>query len=101
MKFIIGNKIYDTENAKEIFKYREKVWNKYHNPFIGQDFSMSKWKGVTLYLTSKGNWFAVRENEYHEEVECISKTEEDVKNTFSNLNQIDLYNKYFSTLEEA
>lgn len=101
MKFIIEDKIYHTEKSEEIFKYKQKVWQEYYNPFIGKKFSIAKWKDVILYHTFKGNWFIVSENEYHEEIECIVQTDEDVKKTFSELNKVDLYNKYFGTLEEA
>lgn len=101
MKFIIEDKIYDTEKAEEIFKYRQKCWKECKYPFFGENFNFSEWKSVTLYRTSKGKWFIVRKNKYDKEIEGIVQTDEEVKKTFSQLNKIDLYNRYFSKLEEA
>lgn len=59
MQFIIGDKLFDTEKAEIVCKFKEARplwWNK----------SISTWEDATLYKTNKGNWFSVcKENAHH------------------------------------
>jgi hypothetical protein len=97
MKFIIESKIYDTdtEKSEKIIEYRKlyKVGN-----FLGRDM-FCRYE-TSLYKTKKGNWFEVaRRNS--DEYNASKLTEEDVKQVFKALDEVDLYNKYFGELEEA
>lgn len=102
MKYLLNNKVYDTEKAEEILKYiktieQKSIWGLYCYP---------KYE-CTLYKTQKGNFFvhvgdyvgteiAYSDKDY---IELLS--ENDVKAILNQLNKIDLYNELFDDLEEG
>lgn len=94
MVFIINRKTYDTEKAEKILEFKRK-W--YFDSAFGQ---LGIWKSTTLYRTQKGNWFITSKGDWDIDV-VDTLMEEDVKRMLSNCNEVDLYNKYFDTLEEA
>lgn len=88
MQFIIDNKIFDTDKAEVICKFKEAKplwWNK----------AFYVWKEAILYKTNKGNWFSVCEEK------CTPLNNEQVEELLKELNYIELYEKYFKKLEEA
>ncbi|HAT4343477.1 TPA: hypothetical protein I9085_002447 [Clostridium perfringens] len=88
MQFIIGDKLFDTEKAEIVCKFKEARplwWNK----------SISTWEDATLYKTNKGNWFSVCKEK------CTSLNNEQVKHLLKGLNVVEIYEKYFGKLEEA
>lgn len=90
MKFIVENKVFDTEKAEVICEFKERkqlIWNK----------SFSTWEYVTLYRTNKGNWFSVIERLK----ECTQLNNIQVEELLKGLDEVELYEKYFEKLEEA
>lgn len=90
MKFIVENKVFDTEKAEVICEFKERkplIWNK----------SFSTWEDATLYRTNKGNWFSVIERLK----ECTQLNNTQVEELLKGLDEVELYEKYFEKLEEA
>lgn len=93
MKFIVNNKIYDTDKAEKVLNYRHRF------PLtLTPQFCI--WHDMELYRTSKGNWFSVRHEDYGK-VTCIAHTVEEAKEIFKKCNRVELYAQYFGNLEEA
>ncbi|MNO04764.1 hypothetical protein D3C81_2259010 [compost metagenome] len=61
---------------------------------------MYYWDPMVLYRTQKGNWFSVRETESKKFI-AYTETDGSVKEIFSNLNEVELIEKYFDVIEEA
>ena len=93
MKFIVNDKIYDTEKAEKVLDYRRRFPLTLTPQFcIRYD--------MELFRTAKGNWFSVRHEDYGK-VTCIAHTVEEVKEIFKKCNRVELYAQYFGNLEEA
>ncbi|MDF2800834.1 MAG: hypothetical protein K0S61_737 [Anaerocolumna sp.] len=95
MIFILDNKKYDTEKSEEIYKFRRKYPR-------GTLFNMPMYylDSMVLYRTQKGNWFSVRETESQKFI-AYMETDGSVKEIFSNLNEVELIEKYFGNIDEA
>ena len=94
MRFIVGNKLYDTEKSEKILNYATIF--KYKTAFGNSSVQ----KPTTLYKTEKDNWFNIISiNESKQEIKTLNLN--DVKKIFLDLNKIELYEKYFDKLEEA
>lgn len=93
MKFIVNNKIYDTEKAEKVLDYRRRFPLTLTPQFcIRYD--------MELFRTAKGNWFSLKSEDYGK-VTCIAHTVEEVKEIFKKCNRDELYFQYFGDLEEA
>lgn len=101
MRYMLGNKVYDTEKAKEIIKYTKPIEHK------GLFFTTYPRYTHTLYKTQKGQFFthigecvetdiAYSDKDY---IELLS--EDDVKAILNKLNKADIYNDLFDDLEEG
>ena len=78
MKAIIGNKLYDTETAEELYEYRKA----FQSAFAINGCHWSVWHDMVLYQTKKGTYF-----EYDKEngkIQIIS--EEKAKETIKQVN---------------
>ncbi|HAT4314145.1 Uncharacterised protein [Clostridium perfringens] len=84
MRFIIGDKVFDTNKAEVVCKFKTI------KHFGG------RWIEETLYKTKKNNWFIVDEDS-----KCSSITESRARVLLRELNNVELYEKYFGKLEEA
>lgn len=94
LKFIIENKVYDTENADEILKFSKSYPTKELGDTIHQD------REVVLYKTKKGNWFTVvqmPDGKY----ECRTESKSNIKRILKGLNEVEIYTYHFEGLEEA
>ncbi len=103
MRYLLNNKIYDTEKAQKIMTYTKSV--PYKDVF---GFTAYPRYNHTLYKTTKGQFFVhigkyVQESPipYHDNdyIELIS--EEEVKEILNKLNDIDKYIELFKDLEEG
>lgn len=95
MKFIIDNKVYDTEKSEKIIKYTKQY------PLEGPlGFIINPRYDTVLYRTRKGNWFSVAMKNFDKKI-AYKETNDTVKKLFKSLDEVELYNKYFGTLEEA
>lgn len=93
MKFIVNDKIYDTDKAEKVLDYRRRF------PLtLTPQFCI--WRDMELYRTAKGNWFSVKHEDYGK-LTCIANTAEEAKEIFKQCNRDVLYAKYFGELEEA
>jgi len=94
VKFIIGEKIYDTDNSELICEYSKEC-------IVENIFMKIKVTRIAkLYRTKKGNWFSVIKGDY-EKLTAEKETDDYVKEIFRNNGAIESYNKYFEQLEEA
>lgn len=103
MKYLLNNKVYDTEKAEEILKYIKTIEQK----SIFGLYNYPKYEH-TLYKTQKGNFF-VHVGKYvgnadvsyqdKDKIELLS--EKEVKDILNQLNKIDVYQKLFNDLEEG
>ena len=103
MKYLVENKVYDTEKAKKIIKYIKPIKTKGIFGFISYPRYIH-----TLYKTKKGQFF-VYIGEYVEdsdisvsskdEIELLS--DDEVKEILNELNAIDVYQQLFDDLEEG
>ena len=102
MKYLLNNKVYDTEKSKEIIKYSKSVKTPFFNFFVYPKYEH------TLYKTKKGAFF-VHIGKYlnsssiiYDDLDCIELiTEEEVKKILNNLNKIEKYEELFGKLEEG
>ncbi len=93
MKFIVNDKIYDTDKAEKVLNYRRRF------PLtLTPQFCI--WRDMELYRTAKGNWFSLKSEDYGK-VTCIAHTVEEVKEIFKKCNRDELYFQYFGDLEEV
>lgn len=101
MKYMLNNKIYDTEKAQEIVQYTK--------PIEHRSLFFTTYPRYThiLYKTKKGQFFthigecvetdiAYSDKDY---IELLSENE--VKEILNKLNKIEIYNKLFDDLEEG
>ena len=95
MIFVIQDKIYDTEKAENVLDYF--VLQPVELP--GTSLVFKNKVPAKLYKTKKGNWFTVKNKK--EEYTATAISESEVKEIFKKLNEVELYNKHFSELEEA
>jgi hypothetical protein len=80
MRKIINGKLYDTDTAEPIYT------------------ELYLFKRRTLYRTKKGNWFMF----YHANKEIRPMTDEEVMEYLGERDEcIDIYLKYFGSVEEA
>lgn len=103
MKYLLNNKVYDTEKAEEILKYIKTIEQK----SIFGLYSYPKYEH-TLYKTQKGNFF-VHVGKYvgkadvsyqdKDKIELLS--EKEVKEILNQLNEVETYKKIFNNLEEG
>lgn len=103
MRYLLNNKVYDTDKAEKIVTYIKSIENK---GIFGYS-SYPKYRH-TLYKTNKGNFF-VHIGEYvgktdvafsnKDEIKLIS--DEEVKDILNQLNEVDIYQKLFNDLEEG
>lgn len=101
-RYLLNNKIYDTEKAQEIIKYIKPIE---HNGLIFKTYPKYR---HTLYKTQKGTFF-VHIGEYvgnpdisygdKDYIELLSADE--VKEILNHLNEIEIYEKIFDDLEEG
>lgn len=94
MKFIIGEKFYDTDNSELICAYGKPCVVK--NLFMEMKIN----KIAKLYKTQKGSWFSVVERD-HGIFEATREDDEYVKDIFRHNGTVGLYNEHFNELEEA
>jgi len=92
MKFIVKDKVYDTEKAEKIIEYQKKFKDK----FIGFHF----YRQTILYKTDKNNWFSVSDTDYKKHI-INENTISEAKEILININAINSYEKYFGVLIEA
>lgn len=90
MRFILENKIYDTDKAEVICEFRAI------KPLMFCK-TLTSSEDAILYKTNKGNWFSVIERLE----ECTPLKKAQVKELLKNLNNVELYEKYFGKLKEA
>lgn len=101
-RYLLNNKVYDTDKAEEIIKYRKTVK---HNGLVFDTYPQYI---HTLYKTQKDNFF-VHIGEYvgnpdisygdKDYIELLSTDE--VKEILNHLNKIEIYEKIFDDLEEG
>lgn len=84
MQFIIGDKLFDTEKAELVCEF--KTIRHFGGCWINQ----------TLYKTKKNNWFIVGKDSKYSSI-----TESRARELLRELNNVELYEKYFGKLEEA
>lgn len=104
MRYLLNNKIYDTEKAEKIMTYIKTVPQK--NRLL--NLTIYPRYRHTLYKTAKGQFF-VHIGEYiqashvaHNDKDYIELlTEEEVKEILNQLNEIDKYKELFDDLEEG
>ncbi|WP_415347979.1 hypothetical protein [Clostridium perfringens] len=84
MQFIIGDKLFDTKKAELVCEFKTI------RHFGG------RWIESTLYKTKKNNWFIVDDDS-----KCSSIIESRARELLRELNNVELYEKYFGKLEEA
>ncbi|HII4398247.1 TPA: hypothetical protein ACY4Q9_002901 [Clostridium perfringens] len=84
MQFIIGDKLFDTKKAELVCEF--KTIRHFNGVWLDQ----------TLYKTKKNNWFIVDEDS-----KCSSIIESRARELLRELNNVELYEKYFEKLEEA
>lgn len=102
MRYLLNNKVYDTEKAQEIIKYIKPIE---HNGLFLKTYPKYR---HTLYKTQKGKFF-VHIGEYvgnsdisygdKDYIELLSADE--VKEVLNQLNEIEKYEEIFDDLEEG
>ena len=101
-RYLLDNKVYDTEKAEEIIKYIKPIK---HNGLFLNTYPQYR---HTLYKTQKGNFF-VHIGEYvgnpeilyddKDYIEILSADE--VKEILNQLNDVEKYEEIFDDLEEG
>ncbi len=104
MRYLLNNKIYDTEKAEKIMTYIKKVQQK--NSLL--NLTIYPRYRHTLYKTAKGQFFVhigecikTSHVAYNDEDYIELLTEEEVKEILKQLNEIDKYIELFDDLEEG
>lgn len=100
MKFIVNNKIYDTDTSEEICKFKKAMPIK---NLLGTIYPMFR---CTLYKSKKGQFFyyigeAVGTVTYSDYNEIRLLTETETKELLTKLNDVETFNKLFNDLEEG
>ena len=101
---IIDNKIYDTDEADKVAELYRYVGVLRNNFITGIRETVQIQRKCILYRTPKGTWFEHRtpiENVKGMEDEIVPVLEDDVKDTFAELGDVENYEKYFDRLEQA
>ena len=102
MRYLLNNKIYDTEKAQKIITYLKGIE---HKGILGYSF-YPRYEH-TLYKTTKGQFFVHIGNYVGTEISYADKdyiellSDDDVKVILNKLNEIDKYNELFDDLEEG
>lgn len=92
MKFIVKDKLYDTEKSEKVIEYHRKFKDK----FIGFFF----YRKAVLYKTDKENWFSISDGDNGTHF-INEETIVEAKEIIRGLNAVDAYIKYFGPLTEA
>lgn len=97
MRYLINNKLYDTEKSEKIITFEKslEIWS------IGGVTMYKKFTHV-LYKTNKGKYFLIIENcknSAYDEIQLLTETE--VKDLLCELNAIDTYELLFGEIEEG
>ena len=101
MRYLLNNKVYDTEKAEEIVKYTKPIEH------IGLLFNTYPRYEHTLYKTSKGQFFVqvgkclISDILYPDKNYIELLSEDDVKEILNRLNNIEKYQELFNDLEEG
>lgn len=102
MKYLVNNKVYDTEKSQEILKYTKTIEHK------GLFLTTYPRYKHTLYKTQKGQFFVHigkyvgQSNVSYPDKDYIELLSDDkVKQILNELNKIDTYNELFDDLEEG
>lgn len=102
MRYLLDNKIYDTEKSKEIIKYIQGVE---HKGLIVTTYPRYE---HTLYKSPKGQFFVhigkyvgKTDVSYNDKNYIELKSEEEVKGILEDLNQIEKYIEVFGEMEEG
>lgn len=103
MRYLLNNKVYDTEKAQKIIKYRQSIE---HKGLFGYS-SYPKYQH-TLYKTNKGQFF-VHIGKYigNTDISYIDRdyiellTDEEVKIILNELNDVEKYTELFDDIEEG
>ena len=95
MKFIIGNKKFDTDTMTKIYEGNVTYFVRKYGFLSKCFYNTSDYAYGVLYLTKKNNWIL--------ETERFRRllTKEEVKATFLNNDLVNLYEKYFGKLQEG
>ena len=93
MRFIVENKIYDTEKAELLCSFR-KQWKS--ETILG---TMYPFRDTKLYKTAKGKYFITSKEDY--EQSCIKVINEDKAKEYLMHSDYDKYAEMFGELEEA
>lgn len=91
-QFFISGKIYDTEQAEKIVKFKRSF------PSIIE--GIKYWKEMTLYRTARGNWFSVSEENF-EGLKGYAETEESAKRILMDINDVENFERLFGKAERA
>lgn len=102
MRYLLNNKVYDTEKAQEIIKYIKPIE---HNGLFFKTYPKYR---HTLYKTQKGKFF-VHIGEYigNPDISYVDKdyiellSADEVKEVLNKLNEIEKYEEIFDDLEEG
>lgn len=89
-RYILNDKIYDTEKSEKVFSFR-RIENA---NVLGIEYGY--WVTADLCKTQNGNWFCVTS-----ENKAYVYSESDVKRLLKELNQVDIYEEHFKKLEMA
>lgn len=95
-KFIMNEKVYDTETSEKVIEYLK--YYPLESKILGRTMYIKR--STALYKTKKGAWFSVSEHDGNK-LEAHREDEITVKKVFTDLNRVELFNKYFDKLEEA
>lgn len=101
MKYMLNNKVYDTEKAQEIMKYTKQIEHK------GLFLTTYPRYRHTLYRTEKGQFFVhvgeclTQDIAYSHENYIELLSDDEVKGILNRLNEIELYDLLFDDLEEG
>jgi hypothetical protein len=103
MRYLLNNKIYDTEKAEKIMTYIKPVQHEGLFNIITYPRYIH-----TLYKTAKGQFFVhigkyIKDSsiDYQDKDYIELLTEENVKEILNRLNQVDKYEELFDDLEEG
>lgn len=102
MRYLINNKVYDTEKAQEIIKYIQGVE---HKGLVVTTYPKYE---HTLYKSSKGQFFVHigkyvgrTDISYNDKDYIELQTEEQARQTLEDLNKIEKYIEVFGEIEEG
>lgn len=101
MRYMLNNKVYDTEKAQEILQYTKCIEHK------GLWLTTYPRYAHTLYKTKKGQFFThigecVETDIAYSDKDCIELlSENEVKEILNQLNEVETYKKIFNDLEEG